>query len=93
MSHTKIDPSSPGQSSQGDEHCDPHGHIGSMSPSGHEGLGRDGEGNFQSMARGGESEHGDDMVNKYRPGKGSAPKPFGGSAGELNSKLDNDEDD
>jgi hypothetical protein len=89
LTHSKIDPRSPGQSSQTDEHCDPHGNIGSMSPSGHEGLGRDGEGNFQSMSRGGTSEHGDDMVNKYRPGRGgSSSSDKIPSGAELNDDGD-----
>lgn len=56
-------------------------------------MGRDDDGTFNtSMSRGGESEHGDDMVDKYRPGKGSSgKKQFGGSADELSAKLEDDD--
>jgi hypothetical protein len=89
LTHTKIDPRSPGKSTQTDEHCDPHDHLGDMSPGAHEGLGRDGDGNFQSMSRGGTSEHGDDMVEKYRPGrKGSSSSDAVPSGAELNEEGD-----
>ena len=67
----RIDPQSPGQSTQSDDFCDPHGHLGSMGNSGHENLGRSGGGSFTSLPRGGVSEDGDAMVAKYRP-KGRA---------------------
>ena len=87
----KIDPRSPGASTAGDEHCDPHGHgVGSPSSGGHVGMGRDDEGNFSSMSRGGESPDGEAMVEKYRPGRGgggrsSNPIPSGS---ELNDDGD-----
>jgi hypothetical protein len=86
----KIDPRSPGASSAGDEHCDPHGHgVGSPSEGGHVGMGRDDSGGFKSMSRGGVSEDGDAMVEKYRPGKGG-----GGSSDEIpaGSELNDDGD-
>lgn len=78
----KIDPRSPGQSTAGDDHCDPHGHgAGSPSMGGHVGMGRDDSGNFSSnMSRGGESPDGDAMVEKYRPGRGGG----GGGGGSYN---------
>jgi len=90
MAMSKINSSSPGQSSQGDAHCDPHGHgVGSPSDGGHVGMGRDDSGNFKSMARGGESPDGDAMVAKYRPGRGG-----GGSSDEIpsGSELNDDGD-
>ena len=84
----KIDPRSPGKSTAGDEHCDPHGHgVGSPSDGGHVGMGRDDNGGFRSMARGGVSEDGDAMVAKYRPGKGG-----GGSSDEIPSGSSLNED-
>ena len=82
----KIDPRSPGQSSQSDDHCDPHGHIGAMSPGNHEGLGRTDDGSFASMSRGGSSPDGDAMVAKYRPKGGSSKQAESGS--ELNDEGD-----
>ena len=87
----KIDPRSPGKSSAGDAHCDPHGHdVGSPSDGGHVGMGRDDSGGFKSMSRGGESPDGDAMVAKYRPGKGG-----GGSSDSIpsGSELNEEGDD
>ena len=69
----KIDPRSPGASTAGDDHCDPHGHgVGVDSGGGHVGMNRSDDGDFSnsSFSRGGVSEDGDAMVEKYRPGKG-----------------------
>jgi hypothetical protein len=87
----KIDPRSPGASSAGDDHCDPHGHgVGSDSSGGHVGMGRDDGGNFSnsSFSRGGVSEDGDAMVAKYRPGKGGG----GGSSDAIPSGSELNED-
>jgi hypothetical protein len=89
----KIDPRTPGASTAGDEHCDPHDHgVGSPSEGGHVGMGRDDDGNFSNkgMSRGGVSEDGDAMVAKYRPGKGG-----GGSSDSIpsGSNLNEDGDD
>ena len=87
----KIDPRSPGKSSQSDDFCDPHGHgVGSPSDGGHVGMGRDDNGGFKSMSRGGESPDGDAMVDKYRPGRGGG----GGSSDEIpsGSELNDDGD-
>jgi hypothetical protein len=86
----KIDSRSPGASSAGDDHCDPHGHgVGSASDGGHVGMGRDDGGNFSnsSFSRGGVSEDGDAMVAKYRPGRGS-----GGSSDKIPSGSELNED-
>ena len=69
----KIDPRSPGASTAGDDHCDPHGHgVGVDSGGGHVGMNRSDDGDFSnsSFSRGGVSADGDAMVEKYRPGKG-----------------------
>ena len=64
----KIDPKNIGQSTAGDEFCDPHGDLPSPNMGGHVGMARDGEGNFtKSMSEGGVSSDGDAMVAKYRP--------------------------
>jgi hypothetical protein len=85
---TKIDPRSPGKSSQSDDFCDPHGHgVGSPSDGGHVGMGRDDSGGFKSMARGGESPDGDAMVAKYRPGRGG-----GGSSDTIPDTTDYSDD-
>jgi hypothetical protein len=83
----KIDPKSPGQSSQSDDFCDPHGHVGAMSPGNHEGLGRTDDGSFAAMSRGGSSPDGDAMVAKYRPGGGGSGKQVA-SGSELNDEGD-----
>jgi hypothetical protein len=89
-----IDPRKPGASSQSDDFCDPHGHgVGSPSMGGHVGMGRDDDGSFsnKSMSRGGESPDGDDMVAKYRPGRGGGR---GGSSDKIPSGASlNDEGD
>jgi hypothetical protein len=84
----KIDPRSPGQSTQSDDFCDPHGHIGSMANSGHENLGRGGDGSFTSLPRGGVSEDGDRYVEKYRPKGGSRPGSDIPSGANLNDEGD-----
>jgi hypothetical protein len=86
----KIDSRSPGASSAGDDHCDPHGHgVGSASDGGHVGMGRDDGGNFSnsSFSRGGVSEDGDAMVAKYRPGRGG-----GGSSDTIPSGSELNDD-
>ena len=69
----KIDPRSPGASTAGDDHCDPQGHgVGTSSDGGHVGMNRSDDGDFlsnSSFSRGGVSDDGDAMVEKYRPGK------------------------
>lgn len=88
----KIDPRSPGQSSAGDDHCDPHGHgTGNPGMGGHVGMGRDNEGNFSNkgFSRGGESPDGDAMVEKYRPGKGGGG---GGSSDTIPDTTDYNDD-
>lgn len=87
----KIDPRTPGASTAGDDHCDPHGHgVGSPSEGGHVGMGRDDDGGFSnsSFSRGGVSEDGERMVEKYRPGKKS-----GGSSDTIPVTYDNETDD
>jgi len=86
----KIDPRTPGASTQSDDFCDPHGHgVGSPSEGGHVGMGRGDDGDFSnsSFARGGVSEDGDAMVAKYRPGKGG-----GGSSDKIPSGSSLNED-
>ena len=54
----KIDPRSPGASTAGDDHCDPHGHgVGADCSGGHVGMNRDDGGDFSnsSFSRGGVS--------------------------------------
>ena len=87
----RIDPRSPGKSTQTDEFCDPHGHIGSMGNSGHENLSRSGSGSFSSLPQGGVSEDGDAMVAKYRS-KGKAPRSDVPSGGNLNDEGDGYDD-
>ena len=70
----KIDPRSPGKSTAGDQFCDPYGRVGSMANSGHENLSRRSDGSFDAMPQGGVSSHGDDMVEKYRPGRRAVPR-------------------
>lgn len=77
----RIDPRSPGKSSDSDAFKDPHGHdIGSPSMGGHVGMGRDEGGSFsnRSMPRGGESPDGDHYREKYRPRGGG-----GGSSDDI----------
>ena len=85
----KIDPRSPGASSAGDDFCDPHGHGVGDGGGGHVGMNRDDEGGFKnsSFSRGGVSEDGDAMVQKYRPGKGG-----GGSSDKIPVTYDNESD-
>jgi hypothetical protein len=65
----KIDPKHPGQSTAGDDFCDPHGHAGGPGAGPHAGLGRSDDGTFNnsSFSLGGRSPDGEDMVAKYRP--------------------------
>ena len=85
----KIDPRSPGQSTQSDDFCDPHGHTGSFTSNPHAGMGRDDDGNFSgSMSRGGVSPDGDDYVEKYRPKGGRAPSNGVPEGAELNDDGD-----
>ena len=84
----KIDPKSPGQSSQSDDFCDPHGHVGAMGAGAHEGLGRTEDGSFASMSRGGSSPDGDAMVAKYRPKGGGGGGKQVDSGSELNDEGD-----
>ena len=88
----KIDPRSPGASTAGDDHCDPHGHgVGTDSGGGHVGMNRGDDGDFSnsSFSRGGVSEDGDAMVEKYRPGK----KASGGSSDAIPRTYDYESDD
>jgi hypothetical protein len=86
----RIDPGSPGKSSQTDDFCDPHGHgVGSPSSGGHVGMGRDDDGNFSgSMSRGGSSPDGEAMVAKYRPRGGAMPDSDVPVGAELNDEGD-----
>lgn len=74
MAQPRIDPRSPGKSTDTDAFKDPYGRIGAgLGNNGHENLGRDGGGRFSGfMPRGGESPQGDECVEKWRP-RGSAP--------------------
>ena len=96
MAMNRIDPRSPGKSSQSDDFCDPHGHgVGSPSMGGHVGMGRDDSGGFsnKSLSRGGESEDGDAYVAKYRPrGGGGGSSDDVPSGANLNSDGDGYDD-
>ena len=85
----KIDPRSPGQSSDNDCFKDPHGHgVGSPSDGGHVGMGRDDSGGFsKAWSQGGKSPDGDAMVAKYKPGGGGEAKTVD-SGSELNDEGD-----
>ena len=88
----KIDPRSPGASTAGDDHCDPHGHgVGGDSGGGHVGMNRDDDGDFSnsSFSRGGVSSDGEAMVEKYRPGKGGGR---GGSSDTIPDTTDYSDD-
>jgi hypothetical protein len=88
----KIDPRSPGASTAGDDHCDPHGHgVGADSGGGHVGMNRSDDGDFSnsSFSRGGVSSDGDAMVEKYRPGKGGGR---GGSSDTIPDTTDYSDD-
>jgi hypothetical protein len=85
----KIDPRNPGASTAGDDHTDPHGHgVGGSSDGGHVGMNRDEDGGFSnsSFSRGGVSDDGERMVEKYRPGKGGGSK--GGSSDTIPDTTD-----
>jgi hypothetical protein len=84
----KIDPKSPGASSQSDDFCDPHGHVGSMGNSGHENQSRSGGGSFTGLPQGGVSEDGDAYVAKYRPKGESAGDSDVPEGYELNDEGD-----
>ena len=91
MAMSKIDPRKPGASTAGDDHCDPHGHgVGSPSDGSHVGMNRGDDGDFSnsSFSRGGVSEDGERMVQKYRPGKGG-----GGGSSDVPRTYENETDD
>ena len=87
----KIDPRSPGQSSDDDCFKNPNGTAGGPGSGPHAGMGRDDDGSFnnKTFSRGGISEDGDAMVAKYRPGRSG-----GGSSDTIpdGSELNEDGD-
>lgn len=82
----KIDPRSPGQSSDCDDFKNPNGTAGGPGT----GMGRNDDGTFTnaSFSRGGVSEDGDAMVEKYRPGKGGSR----GSSDDIPVTYDHGDD-
>jgi hypothetical protein len=80
MSHKYVDPKSPGASTTGFAN-----HHGTAKGPGSGGV-RDGNGAYKNMAKGGESPHGDHIVNKYKP-RGAVPSQFSTGA-ELNDDGD-----
>lgn len=87
----KIDPRSPGQSSDCDDFKNPNGTAGGPGAGPHAGMDRDDSGGFsnQTFSRGGVSEDGDRMVEKYRPGKSGGG---GGSSDEIPVTYDHGDD-